>query len=86
MIVIAADIFSGGDDGMNLLEYRKKHIRITDVDGEIFTGFADYYTSELDDPEGVASLSIRPDNHEGVVVSFEESEIASIEVITADIP
>ena len=63
---------------------QKKKIKITNIDGETFTGFADYFTSELNSPDGFASLSIRPDNEKGILISFEEPEIAGIEIIADD--
>jgi hypothetical protein len=68
---------------MKLYDYVGLRIRIIDDDGNITTGLADFYTSELDDPDGAASLSIRPDGTLGVLFEFEENEIAHIEIIDA---
>jgi len=62
---------------MNLWEYSGKQIRITTVSGRVFDGLAQDYTSELDNPDGVACISIGN-------IEFEESEIAHIEVIPSD--
>jgi len=71
---------------MRLYDYRGKTVKIIDIDGKIFQGYAAYYTSELDDPDGVACLSIEPDhNPDKIFIDFTESEIASIEVIDTDI-
>ena len=66
---------------MKLWMYENKRVRITDVDGKMHVGFVDHYTSELDSPNGVRSLSLEPDGRDDVYVNFEESEIAHIEVI-----
>jgi len=71
---------------MKLYEYYGKRIKITDVDGQTFIGLGDNYTSELDDPDGVASLTLNPDNRDNVLISFTESEIAYIEVLSVDAP
>jgi len=52
-------------------------------DGQIFKGHVAYYTSELDDPDGVASLSIELD---GVLISFTEADITKIETAAANTP
>ncbi|MDR2166657.1 MAG: hypothetical protein LBE35_02245 [Clostridiales bacterium] len=66
---------------MHLWEYEGKRVKIVDDDGNITVGLADFYTSELDDPNGVASLTIRPDGVSGALFEFEENEIAHIEII-----
>lgn len=59
---------------MNLWEYNGKKIRLTDINGRVWTGLAYDYTSALDNPDGVQCISIRS-------VEFDEGEIAAIEVI-----
>lgn len=71
---------------MKLWEYDDKRVRITSISGRVFTGLVDRYTSELDSPDGVASISLDPDGRDDVYINFEESEIASIEIIPADNP
>ena len=68
---------------MNLWEYIGKRIKITAIDGQVLTGFGDHYTSEYDNPEGVATLSLAPDGEKGILVELEEREIISIEVMPA---
>ena len=68
---------------MKLWEYEDKHIRIVDVDGRVFTGIGDYYTSALDAPDGIPSLTLDLCNGEDYVVSFTEDIIASIEIFPA---
>ena len=58
---------------------------IVDVDGGKFEGVADLYTSALDNPNGVASIAIRQSNKRGILIEFEEPEIASIELISATV-
>jgi len=64
---------------MNLYEYTGKRIKITTIRGRVFEGIAQDYTSALDNPDGVNCISIGN-------IEFEESEIANIEIITADSP
>ena len=66
---------------MKLWEYSGKRVRITAIDGQVFVGFGDHYTSALDAPNGVATLSLDPDGRDDVYINFEESEIAVIELI-----
>jgi len=63
---------------MKLWHYEGKQIKITTVNGRIFEGVAHDYTSELDNPDEVACISIGN-------IEFEENEIARIEIITTDI-
>lgn len=72
---------------MDLYNYWGKRVRITDVDGKTHVGYAAYYTSELDDPNGIANLSIEPDNNrERILISFTADEISKIEIISSDTP
>jgi len=61
----------GEDDCMKLWEYSGKRIKIITTSGHVFEGIAKDYTSELDNPDGVACISIGN-------VEFEENEIAHI--------
>jgi len=47
---------------MKMWEYKGKHIRVRDIDGKVSTGYYDHYVSALDSPDGVETLSIRPDS------------------------
>ena len=69
---------------MKLWEYSGKRVSIIDVDGKAHKGFVDFYTSELDEPDGVATISLRPDNSIGMLIDFTAGEIASIEC--TDVP
>ncbi|MCL1878285.1 MAG: hypothetical protein FWF80_05465 [Defluviitaleaceae bacterium] len=71
---------------MRLWEFEGKRIKITDVDGQVFIGACDYYTSELDDPNGVASLSLAPDGEDDITIGFTADEIAGIEIIPDAMP
>lgn len=69
---------------MKLSQYLEgKNVKITCVDGGVFTGqVSDYIFPEDNEPEGVAAIDI--DNcpqSSGESVSFNEDEIANIEVI-----
>jgi len=66
-------------------EYEDARVKITDVDGQVFTGIVDHYTSELDDPDGIESLSLEPDGRNDILINFTEAEIAGIEVIDAEV-
>ena len=68
---------------MKLWEYSGKRVRIIDVDGKVHKGFVEFFTSELDEPDGVATISLRPDNSIGILMDFAVSEIASIECTDA---
>ena len=68
---------------MKLWEYEGKRIRLIDIDGQVFTGFIDHYTSDLDNPSGIASLSLEQDGERGNLINLEEPEIASIEILEA---
>ena len=69
---------------MKLWMFEDKRVRLTDVDGKIFVGFVDHYTSELDSPNDIASISLELDGRDDVCINFEESEIACIEVFAAN--
>lgn len=60
-----------------------KNVKITCIDGEVFTGIvSDYIFPEDNKPEGIAAIDI--DNcpqKSGESVSFNENEIDNIEVI-----
>lgn len=60
-----------------------KNVKITCIDGEVFTGIVgDYIFPEDNEPEGIAAIDI--DNcpqKSGESVSFNENEIDNIEVI-----
>ena len=66
---------------MKLWEYEGKKVRVTCISGRIFEGYVDYYTSELDDPDGVASLSLDSDGADDDLVNFAVDEIMNIETI-----
>ncbi|MCL2362475.1 MAG: hypothetical protein FWC73_11780 [Defluviitaleaceae bacterium] len=66
---------------MKIWEYEDRHVKIIDDDGRIHIGFIEFYTSELDEPDGIATISLRPDGTTGYLIDFTESDIASIEVI-----
>ena len=71
---------------MDLWNYSGKRVEIIDIDGRKHVGLVDFYTSELDEPDGVATISLRPDGYDGVLIDFTAAEIASIEIITAAKP
>ena len=68
-----------GDDSMKLWEYIGKQIKLTTVNGRVFEGTAQDYISELDNPDGMACISIGD-------IEFEEREIEQIVVVSSNIP
>ena len=60
-----------------------KNVKITCIDGEVFTGIvSDYIFPEDNEPEGIAAIDI--DNcpqKSGESVSFNENEIDDIKII-----
>ena len=65
---------------MSLWDYTNKCVKIVDVDGRIHEGLVEFYTSELDNIDGVASISIRPDGTQGILIELSEDEVVNIEV------
>ena len=59
---------------MKLGQYSGKTIRVILSSGQIFEGIGHYYTSGLDNPDGVASICVGD-------YELYESEIASIEIL-----
>ena len=64
---------------MDFNKYMDKHVKITFIDGEKMEGIPYCFSGAEDNDEGVAS--IRMDGYE-----LYENEIASIEIIPADMP
>ena len=64
---------------MKLWMYEGKKIKLTSVAGRIYVGIADIYHEADDNESGVASLSV--EISDGTYIDFDESEIASIEII-----
>lgn len=67
---------------MKLWEYSGKRIKITSTNGRVFTGIADFYTSALDNPDEVESLSIWQDDTDALI-EFAKNRITHIEIIPA---
>ncbi|MCL1986980.1 MAG: hypothetical protein FWG64_03290 [Firmicutes bacterium] len=70
---------------MKLHTYRKKIVKIIDIDGDIFIGYVDNYTSALDDPDGMPNIDVIPYNipnwDMNNLLGLNENEISSIEII-----
>lgn len=64
---------------MKLGEFLGKSVKITFTNGETMSGLAEYYSSRLDNIDGVASICVGD-------YELYENEIASIEIIEATIP
>ncbi|MCL2225743.1 MAG: hypothetical protein FWB96_12320 [Defluviitaleaceae bacterium] len=71
---------------MNLWEFEDKQIKVTTVSGRVFIGFGDHYVSELDNPDGVATLSLARDGCDTSFIEFTADEITSIELISGATP
>ena len=71
---------------MGFWDYEGMRVKITDVNGNTHIGVVDFYTSELDDPDGVGYLSLHPDGMDDILVDFCESEITDIESLSVDLP
>jgi len=71
---------------MKIYDYWGKRVKITTADGQIFIGHVAYYTSELDDPNGIESISVEVDGKENVLFGFTKKDITDIEILTADVP
>jgi len=71
---------------MSLWEYSGKHVKITDVDGGTHVGFIEFYSSELDEPDGMAVISLRPDGTTGYLTDFTENDIENIDIVPVPAP
>ena len=72
---------------MQLWKYEGKQVKLLHLDGDVFIGYVDIYHDADDTASGIASLSFIP--HGGdydSAITFEETEIASIEIIAATPP
>ncbi|MCL1999502.1 MAG: hypothetical protein FWG65_12125 [Turicibacter sp.] len=69
---------------MKLYEYESKIVKVVDTDGDVFIGFVDFYTSALDEPDGIPSITMIPHNipdwDKNALLGIYENEIASIEI------
>ena len=59
---------------MRIWEISGKHVRITLKNGKVFQGVGEYFTSALDNPNGIASICVGD-------YELYENEIVSIEPI-----
>lgn len=66
---------------MRLHDYAGHTIRVTFIDGKVMEGYAEDYESELDNPEGVETLSIRLNPNDRTMIEFTADEVTSIEII-----
>ena len=70
---------------MNLAKYRRKHVKVTSVEGYVVIGFVDVYTNELNDPDGIENICVIPYNlphfGKGELVGLYKPDIAKIEII-----
>ena len=72
--------------GLKLWKYENLRLRITDIDGVVHSGVGIEFTCGINNPDGIPTFSFAPDGDEDIYIEFEESEIANIEIITADSP
>ncbi len=64
----------------DLRDYRGKNVLITFTDGDTLSGFAAYYTSELDDPDGKENMTIEKENG-NLLIDVYADEIADIKIL-----
>lgn len=65
---------------MNLEQYLGKKLKVTFVDGQVLTGLCNTFTGKMDtEDELYDEITIKTDKYP--YVSFNESEIKSIEII-----
>jgi len=64
---------------MYLGQYESKQIRITLKNGKVFEGTGEWYTQDIDNPDGIASICVGD-------YELYENEIACVELIKQDIP
>ena len=66
---------------MKLWKFDGKTVKITDFKGQTFIGIADYHSAD-NNTSGIQSLTIETyDSRDGMLIEFEEPDIASVEVI-----
>ena len=65
---------------MKLAEYLFKKVKITDLNGNVFKGYADLYEDKEDSGYGEPSIGIILDK-DGSGIEFVESEIKKIELL-----
>ena len=68
---------------MKLWEYEGKRVRISNIDGRVYTGLVDIYSYADDNESGIASILFVTD--ECLFIEIEEPEIAKIDIIAASI-
>jgi transcriptional antiterminator Rof (Rho-off) len=64
---------------MNLLNYFQKNVTLTDIDGVVWHGKVETYTSAADSEENVEEIAIMTD--EQGLTGFRIDEIKSISII-----
>ena len=69
---------------MSLWKYSGQFVKLIDIDNRNHIGIVEFYTSEYDDPDGIASISLRPYDTEGILIDFTESEIINIELVSSN--
>ena len=67
---------------MKLWMYQGEQVKIASISGNVYEGFADVYSHADDNADGIASLDV--DIGDGTLMAFAETDIASIEIISAD--
>lgn len=66
---------------LNPQDYYQRRVAITFNDGQALRGKVDMYTSDLDDPDGRASLSIEKESDSGYLIDAYIDEIKDIQII-----
>ena len=63
-----------------LRDYRGKDVSIVFTDGDTLKGFAAYYTSDLDDPDGKENITIEKNGGDRLIEVYAD-EIADIKIL-----
>lgn len=66
---------------LNLKDYIQKNVVIVFTDGQVLRGKVDFCTSDLDDPDGRASLSIKENSESSALIDAYIDEIKDIKII-----
>lgn len=61
---------------MNLRPYFSQEVKLTDIDGKFWFGYAKTYTPAIDNEAGTEEIALLVN---GELIAFQESEIAVIE-------
>ena len=64
----------------NMRKFVNKQVTIICTDGDVVCGKVDFCTSDLDDPDGRPSLTIKGQRYDGCLIDVYIDEISNIEI------